>query len=791
MNEVRSTGVVQLGNAWTIATSLGLVHIRLRRGGDGQKPEPAAPGSEARARFFLLFELERSREAQQALSDIARVTVGGQQFSSSQFQDRATGTPIAELTRVFDAELAAGRLALSFEPFPGVLNERDELDLQLPLGKPAAEPGPETTFIVVRLLDQKGRPLSSRPFQIELPDGSIRRGFTDPDGFGRVRGFTEDGTAKVIFPTFDELDFTTKNPTDKIVIPITLTPQPDPFAGLKSPEQAKQEPSSGTGSGSGSALPGGGFAAPPLATFTLFVLDDLGAPLPEVDLAFTLPGGELKVVTDGTGKAELKNAVGPVKATLLDLAQVRQILRPRLLTEGREPQPVADAKAKKVALSARMDPIELTPDVPATILLTPFIECHEIPGATFEFGRSYVRSSAIDQLAAIAEALRNTSDVRAMVFGHTDTSGGEALNKELSERRAKAVHALLSHDATAWEQLFSGTADGANWQEKWDIEETQNMLNALGCTDDEGAPLEETAVRDAPTKQAIRRFQRGEYPDKPAEQQPLRESDTLGADGRKELFLAYAKRVTRLPIAADRFAPIGGSPFMGCGEFNPLSLSARDEASRRVNVFLFDPVAEPDSLPCRLRQLPPCRANLDAAPTEPSPDGKPPFRCRIFQKLAANCTTAPSPDLTHDLILRFPLQLQSTNQLGHKYILESDDGTLELTRSLASDARANDDTFVELAFEHLPELHRYRLSCDDGERPKYVVFDFATLTELQDIFSAASIATDLSLPDAFLQAALTPSAAVDTDDGSSIRPDGTHEADDNVFGSTEEAEGNV
>lgn len=222
------------------------------------------------------------------------------------------------------------------------------------------------------------------------------------------------------------------------------------------------------------------------------------------------------------------------------------------------------------------------------------------------------------------------------------------------------------------------------------------MLNALGCTDDEGAPLEETGKRDEPTKQAIHRFQRGEFPDRPAEQAVQPENDLLGKDGRRLLFLAYAKRISRQPVAPDRFLPINGSPFMGCGEFNALSIGAKDAASRRVNVFLFDPVAAPDKLPCKLRQLPPCRANLDPKPTALDANGKAPFRCRVFQGVATKCTAAPSPDLSHDLILSFPLQMQTANDLAHKYTLEADDGTITMERTLADDARAADDTFVQL-----------------------------------------------------------------------------------------------
>src|SRR5262249_38369824 len=141
------------------------------------------------------------------------------------------------------------------------------------------------------------------------------------------------------------------------------------------------------------------------------------------------------------------------------------------------------------------------------LVITPFFKCHEISGTHFEFGRSFVRSSGLEDLARIAEGLHGDDGRKAMIFGHTDLSGSEELNKALSERRAKAIHALFRQDAGAWEELFSGTADGKQWQEKWGVKETQHMLNALGVTDDDGNPLTEDGVKGARTKQAIHRFQ--------------------------------------------------------------------------------------------------------------------------------------------------------------------------------------------------------------------------------------------------------------------------------------------
>lgn len=754
---------MDLGSHWRIGTSVGQVHLRLLRADDARAP--TKPNDLERARFLVLFELPNSSEAQRALGEL-RQQLRGEREPSFALLPLGAGatfgqeTELAELRRLLEAELDAGRVQLEFEPFGGVFHGRDQLDIALPELPAARKPEAETSSIAVRLIDQKGVAITNRPVQIELPNGSVHNLFTDPDGFARVKGFTEDGNAKIIFPSFDELDFKTKGSFERIVIPVGDTPLVDPFDGL-SEESDEDDALDDLEELASEVEPE---PQPDPATFTLVVLDDVGGPVAGVDVTLESPDGPQTFTTDDTGTVQFDNAVGPVNAFFDDMVQLRKVLRPRFLAP-REPQTFDDSNAIVRPLSQLVNAIALPPDKPLTLLLTASIECHEIPGVNFEFGRSFVRSSAIEQLADIAEALRNTVDVQAMIFGHTDLSGSEALNKELSERRAHAVHALLTHDSVAWEKLFSGTADGANWQEKWDIEEAQNMLNALGCTDDTGAPLTETGKRDAPTKQAIRRFQRGEFPSRPAEQRPLPESDFLGVDGRRALFLAYAKRISRQPIAPDRFLAINGAPFMGCGEFNALSLSAKDAASRRVNVFLFDPVVAPEKLPCKLRQLGPCRANLDPKPTELEPNGKAPFRCRVFQGLATKCTAAPSPDLDHDLVLRFPLQLIDANQLAHKYSLQADDGTLTFERTLLDDARAADDTLVELSFEHLPENHRYRLMCDDGEQPPYAVFEFATLKELQDNFRADLVALDLVVPSDFLQHATVPNAVATAPSG--------------------------
>lgn len=255
------------------------------------------------------------------------------------------------------------------------------------------------------------------------------------------------------------------------------------------------------------------------------------------------------------------------------------------------------------------------------------------------------------------------------------------------------------------------------------------MLNALGVTDDAGKELAETNTMDEPTKQAVKRFQRGEYPARPAEQLPLTVDGVVGKDTRRELVLAYAKRSTRKPLPKDRIAAVNGDPYMGCGEYNPLTIGGEDAESRRVVVFLFDNAAEPAGLPCKLRSLGPCQANLDPPLTESKPDGKPPYRCRVYQEAAKLCPCNGGAKLIFDLIVKLPYTLAEANELPHVLIVESEDGTWTQQKTFAADPRSNDEGMSELYFTDLPPMLYYRMRCEGVEQP-YVVFDYTPYDEL-------------------------------------------------------------
>ncbi len=134
---------------------------------------------------------------------------------------------------------------------------------------------------------------------------------------------------------------------------------------------------------------------------------------------------------------------------------------------------------------------------------------------------SFPTSAAFDTLSHISDVLQGGDGRKGMLFGHTDLSGAELLDKELSERRAKAVYALLTHDAGAWSELFTGSTDAkgdGHWREKWGPFEVRHMRTALGITGPGGVSLANTnRPFGSDDRAAIESFQRGDYRERPAD----------------------------------------------------------------------------------------------------------------------------------------------------------------------------------------------------------------------------------------------------------------------------------
>ncbi len=515
-------------------------------------------------------------------------------------------------------------------------------------------------------------------------------------------------------------------------------------------------------------LPASDPPPPPTTFFVLRLVDEVGDPIDGIEIDFEVLGEHGKATTDGSGRARLDGMEGAsALATIPSPSRVREKLQPRWSTPRTPaiPESTPEAPVETDVLDDHLDPVALKKEVETTLVILPRFACRGIAATTFDFGRSFVRREAIVPMASIAQELHQDDGQLAWLFGHTDLSGPEKLNKRLSERRAEALFAVFTHDFARWDALWKGEPKGSPWSESWGTREVQHMLNALGCTDDAGKSLGEDGDNGTKTKQAVRRFKRKDYPTVPAEQADLPDDSKIDAAFREQLFFAYAKLVGREPVDAARFAKIGSAAFMGCGEFNPLSLSAKDRESRRAVVFIFDPAAQPQAPPCVLGSIDACKPTLDPVPDEGAP---PPYtRCSFYRTISGCCQSTGGADLVHDVIVRFFMDLKSANPLSHEFVLEAedmpgDDSTtppFEQRQSLGKHARevvaeggaatgddagagtpppADAPAMVELHFTHVPDAAMYRLRVEGTTEP-YTVFDHTPFHMISELSAAPGV----------------------------------------------------
>jgi outer membrane protein OmpA-like peptidoglycan-associated protein len=199
-------------------------------------------------------------------------------------------------------------------------------------------------------------------------------------------------------------------------------------------------------------------------------------------------------------------------------------------------------------------------------------DCWTARDVHFRFGSSFPVPALQRELARLAQMLRAQTGCRVSIFGHTDSTGAESYNKELSGRRAHAIQALLTRDVAAWNKL----CDSPLGDDRWDPDAVTQMRSVVGG---DGMP-------------------------------------------RAQLFKAYMDRLCGdLRLGQQDFlaggADAGGKgDVQGCGEFNPALVFSADDAAayqqdhegrdranapnRRVLVLLFPagPPIETAHWPC-------------------------------------------------------------------------------------------------------------------------------------------------------------------------------------------------
>lgn len=379
------------------------------------------------------------------------------------------------------------------------------------------------------------------------------------------------------------------------------------------------------------------------------LVDAAGRPLARVPLRFHVGDATHEVETgpDGVGRLTGQSA----DAARVGVGGLGR-LRDALAAAAAGPGGAAPAGALDREVEA-FEQVDVTAAAPVTVRVRAGLRCLELAGPHFGFDRAFVRPDGMATLKSVVAELDGGPARRAIIYGHTDTVGTDDYNKRLSERRARAVFAALTHDAAAWEELQAA--------ETWGSKPVQVMLNTVNDGSQPTSPEDGNA--SPAFTDAVRAFQ------KRKDHATLEVDGKVGPATRRELFLLYFRKHVPTPAAADRFRAFGAARFMGCGEFNPFTPEGTDELSRRVVVLVHEPAAEPPPLPCAIGNVAPCRANLSPGPAgSPTPH----FRCQVYRDLATRCPCGQSGE--GEAVIAFVDEVTGTPYKHRQILIEHADG---------------------------------------------------------------------------------------------------------------------
>jgi hypothetical protein len=107
-------------------------------------------------------------------------------------------------------------------------------------------------------------------------------------------------------------------------------------------------------------------------------------------------------------------------------------------------------------------------------------------------------------------------------------------------------------------------------------------------------------------------------------------------------------------------------------------------------------------------------------------------------------------DLSHDLFVRVTFPLEVVNGFDHQLVVESDDGTLQQTKTLKADPRALDPQESEVYFPDLPPAHAYRMRVEGVPEP-YEAFPFTAFDQLSALTATPPAEDEAKLVAAALQ----------------------------------------
>jgi len=210
---------------------------------------------------------------------------------------------------------------------------------------------------------------------------------------------------------------------------------------------------------------------------------------------------------------------------------------------------------------------DLPVDQNYTLVVEPWevLACGALPGTAFPFANAFPSERVREALPELEALGALGAEAKLLLFGHSD-AGPDAQGS--SERRARAVHALLVQDVAAFQAVDD--------EESWELNVVQACLLSVGYRP---GPIDNT---DNPeTQAAVKAFQ---------EDHDLDVDGIAGPLTRQALYTKYLPSLYGEALSPALTAEAFLDPAtLGCGDTHPVVDTQEScEDNRRVTVFAFN-----------------------------------------------------------------------------------------------------------------------------------------------------------------------------------------------------------
>ncbi|MBN1552285.1 OmpA family protein [bacterium] len=333
-------------------------------------------------------------------------------------------------------------------------------------------------------------------------------------------------------------------------------------------------------------------AIPP-AFFEILLADEFGVPIDQpVEVVIATANTNDTVLTDSCGIAKVENVSGVHDAELSftqnSITHLESVLGirwkqfPRMT--GRENDKIKKSDKNTVVhlRSTLIDQkIPIVSGIQKKISIQQPVVMARMKGLYFDTMKCFLLPEAIEPLRLINNIYKDNSDSKLLIIGHTDTSGKQTYNDQLSIDRAESVAAYLTDNIDAWIPWYDESIDDGR---RWGKHENNQMLDTV--LSEQNLPGNADKVKEFQKLHNAKLISEG------GAEGPLAEDGVLGNETRRALIMRYMKQ-------DNTSLPAGIEPIIhGCGEHFPLDdsekeldtdpkNSAHDQADRRVELFFF------------------------------------------------------------------------------------------------------------------------------------------------------------------------------------------------------------